>query len=71
MSISLILEMAVSDSPDRTAVSVADSSLTYQQFSDLAAGIGSVLIESGTKSVVFLGGSGLELPTLLFASAYA
>ena len=71
MSISLILEMAVSDNPDRTAVSVADSSLTYQQFSDLAAGIGSVLIESGTKSVVFLGGSGLELPTLLFASAYA
>ena len=71
MSISLILEMAVSDNPDRTAVSVADSSLTYQQFYDLAAGIGSVLIESGTKSVVFLGGSGLELPTLLFASAYA
>jgi acyl-CoA synthetase (AMP-forming)/AMP-acid ligase II len=71
MSISLILEMSVSDNPDRTAVSVAESSLTYQQLSDLVAGIGSVLIESGAKSVVFLGSSGLELPTLLFASAYA
>ncbi|WP_216693501.1 class I adenylate-forming enzyme family protein [Dietzia psychralcaliphila] len=71
MSISLILEMAVSDNPDRTAVSVAGSSLTYQQLSDLAAGIGSVLIDSGARSVVYLGGSGLELPTLLFASAYA
>ncbi|NMD61326.1 UNVERIFIED_ORG: acyl-CoA synthetase (AMP-forming)/AMP-acid ligase II [Nocardia globerula] len=71
MSISLILEMAASGNPDRTAISVDDASLTYQEFADLVAGAGSALIESGAKSVVFLGGSGLELPTLLFAAAYA
>ncbi|MFF3574786.1 class I adenylate-forming enzyme family protein [Nocardia jiangxiensis] len=71
MSISLILEMAVSDNPDRIALSVENSSLTYRQFTELVAGVGSILIESGAKSVVFLGRSGLELPALLFASAYA
>lgn len=71
MSISLILEMAASGNPDRTAISVEDTSLTYQEFAELVAGAGSSLIESGARSVVFLGGSGTELPTLLFASAYA
>ncbi|MFC9834224.1 class I adenylate-forming enzyme family protein [Rhodococcus sp. NPDC127530] len=71
MSISLILEMAISGNPDRTAITVGDSSLTYQEFGRLVAGAGSAVIESGARNVVFLGGSGLELPALLFASAYA
>ncbi|WP_024795267.1 class I adenylate-forming enzyme family protein [Tomitella biformata] len=71
MSITLILEMAVSGNPDRTAISADGTTLSYQEFAELVTGVGSVLIESGAKSLVFLGGSGLALPTALFASAHA
>ena len=71
MSISLILEMAVSSNPDRTALCSEDSVLTYQQLADLVASAGSILLESGARSVVYLGGSGVELPALLFAAAHA
>jgi acyl-CoA synthetase (AMP-forming)/AMP-acid ligase II len=71
MTLSLILEMAVSGNPDRIALTVGDESLTYQEFGDLVAGTGSALRESGARHIVYLGGAGLELPALLFGAAYA
>lgn len=71
MSISLLLEMAVSGNPDRTALVVDDTVLTYQQFADRVTAAGSVIQSANVDTVVYLGGSGLDLPTLLFASAHA
>ncbi|CAM3203028.1 acyl-CoA synthetase (AMP-forming)/AMP-acid ligase II [Williamsia muralis] len=71
MSISLILDMAMSGNPDQTAITVDDTSLTYAEFGELVAGAATVIAETGAKNVVFLGNSGLELPVLLFATAHA
>ena len=46
MSISLLLEMAVSSNPDRTAVVSGDTRLTTQQLSDLADGAAGVIAGS-------------------------
>ncbi|MDV7352785.1 AMP-binding protein [Rhodococcus oxybenzonivorans] len=71
MSISLLLEMAVSGNPDRVAIVVDDTTLTYQQFADRVSAAGSVISQADVETVVYLGGSGFELPILVFASAYA
>jgi len=71
MTISLLLEMSVSGFPERTAITSGDESLTYQQFDDLVRGSGTALQQSGAKNLIYLGGSGLELPALLFGAAYA
>lgn len=71
MSISLLLEMAASSNPDRTAVVSADLRLTTQQLSDLADGAAGVLAASHAKHVVYLGSGGAMLPLLMFASARA
>ena len=47
MSISLLLEMAVSGDPERTAVVSDDMRLTTQDLSDLAAGAAGVIAGSG------------------------
>ena len=46
MSISLLLEMAVSGNPDRTAVVSGQLRLTTQQLSDLAAGGAGIIAAS-------------------------
>jgi long-chain acyl-CoA synthetase len=71
MSISLLLEMAVSSNPDRTAVVCGDTRLTTQQLSDLADGGAGVIAGSNTKHVVYVGTGGAMLPLLIFASARA
>src|ERR1700761_7517087 len=71
MSISLLLEMAVSSNPDRTAVVSGDTRLTTQELSDLADGGAGVIAGSGAKHVVYIGTGGAMLPLLIFASARA
>ncbi|HEY9303163.1 MAG TPA: fatty acid--CoA ligase family protein [Mycobacterium sp.] len=71
MSISLLLEMALSSNPDRTAVVSGDTRLTTQELSDLADGGAGVIAASTAKHVVYVGTGGAMLPLLIFASARA
>jgi acyl-CoA synthetase (AMP-forming)/AMP-acid ligase II len=71
MSISLLLEMALSSNPDRMAVVSGDTRLTTQQLSDLADGGAGVIAGSNAKHVVYVGTGGAMLPLLIFASARA
>jgi acyl-CoA synthetase (AMP-forming)/AMP-acid ligase II len=71
MSISLLLEMAVSSNPERTAVVSGDLRLTAQRLSDLADGGAGVIAASGAKHVAYVGTGGAMLPVLIFASARA
>ncbi|CAN5457560.1 hypothetical protein BH10ACT3_BH10ACT3_18160 [soil metagenome] len=71
MSISLLLEMAVSGNPDRPALVSGEVRLTTQELSDLADGGAGVIAESGCEHVVYVGAGGALLPLLLFASARA
>lgn len=71
MSISLLLEMAASSNPDRTAVVSGDLRLTTQQLSDLADGGAGVIAQSNAKHVVYVGTGGAALPVLIFAAARA
>jgi long-chain acyl-CoA synthetase len=71
MSISLLLEMAASSNPDRTAVVAGDTRLTTQQLSDLADGGAGLIVQSNVKHVVYLGTGGVMLSLLMFASARA
>jgi len=71
MSISLLLEMAASGNPDRTAVVCGDVRLTTQQLSDLADGGAGVVAGSNARHVAYVGTGGVMLPLLIFASARA
>ncbi|MDR3655150.1 MAG: fatty acid--CoA ligase family protein [Mycobacterium sp.] len=71
MSISLLLEMAASGNPDRTAVVSGDIRLTAQQLSDLADGGSGVIAASNAKHVAYVGTGGAALPALIFAAARA
>src|ERR1700747_3353499 len=71
MSISLLLEMAVSSNPDRTAIVSGDTRLTTQQLSDLADGGAGITAGSNANHVVYVGTGGAMLPLLIFASARA
>jgi long-chain acyl-CoA synthetase len=71
MSISLLLEMALSSNPERTAVVSGDTRLTTQQLSDLADGGAGVIAGSNANHVVYVGTGGAMLPLLIFASARA
>lgn len=71
MSISLLLEMAVSNDPDRLAVVSGQTRLTTTELSDLADGGAGVIAGSGAGHVAYIGTGGALLPMLLFASARA
>jgi long-chain acyl-CoA synthetase len=71
MSVSLLLEMAVSSNPDRTAIVSGDARLTTQQLSDLADGGAGIIAGSNANHVVYVGTGGAMLPLLIFASARA
>src|SRR3954470_12173179 len=71
MSISLLLEMAASSNPDRTAVVSGDHPLTQRELSSLADGGAGVISASGAQHVAYVGTGGVMLPLLLFASARA
>ncbi|MBN3454205.1 AMP-binding protein [Mycobacterium sp. DSM 3803] len=71
MSISLLLEMASSGNPDRTAVVSDDIRLSAGELSTLAAGGAGVITGTGAQHVAYVGTGGALLPLLLFASAGA
>ncbi|WAC91272.1 class I adenylate-forming enzyme family protein [Mycobacterium sp. Aquia_213] len=71
MSVSLLLEMAASSNPDRTAVVSGETRLTTQELSDLADGGAGVIAESGAQHVAYVGVGGAMLPVLIFAAARA
>ncbi|MDT5019281.1 MAG: hypothetical protein QOD39_5441 [Mycobacterium sp.] len=71
MSISLLLEMAASTNPDRTAVVSGEMRLTTDELSALADGGAGVIAASGASHVAYVGTGGAMLPLLLFSSARA
>jgi acyl-CoA synthetase (AMP-forming)/AMP-acid ligase II len=71
MSISLLLEMASSSDPDRTAVVSGDIRLTTAQLSALADGGAGVIAASGAQHVAYVGTGGAMLPLVLFSAARA
>jgi acyl-CoA synthetase (AMP-forming)/AMP-acid ligase II len=71
MSISLLLEMASSSDPDRTALVSNDLRLSAGELSALADGGAGVITASGASHVAYVGTGGAMLPLLLFASARA
>ncbi|MCV7171133.1 long-chain fatty acid--CoA ligase [Mycobacterium manitobense] len=71
MSISLLLEMASSSDPGRTAVVSNDLRLSAGELSALADGGAGVITASGAAHVAYVGTGGAMLPLLLFASARA
>ncbi|MCW2652813.1 MAG: AMP-dependent synthetase [Mycobacterium sp.] len=71
MSISLLLEMAVSGDPDRVAVVDRDVRLTTAELSALADGGAGVISAAGAEHVAYVGTGGVCLPILIFASARA
>jgi acyl-CoA synthetase (AMP-forming)/AMP-acid ligase II len=71
MSISLLLEMAASTNPDRTALVSGDMRLTTAELSELADGGAGVIAAAGTSHVAYVGLGGAMLPLLLFSSARA
>ncbi len=71
MSISLLLEMAASSNPDRTAVVSGEMRLITNELSALADGGAGVIAASGAKHVAYVGTGGVMLPLLLFSSARA
>jgi acyl-CoA synthetase (AMP-forming)/AMP-acid ligase II len=71
MSISLLLEMAASSNPDRTAVVSGEIRLTTTELSALADGGAGAIAASGAQHAAYVGTGGVMLPLLLFASARA
>ncbi|MGZ8746807.1 MAG: AMP-binding protein [Mycobacterium sp.] len=71
MSISLLLEMAVSGDPGRVALVDGDSRLTIGELGELADGGAGVVAASGAQHVAYVGSGGVMAPLLIFASARA
>jgi acyl-CoA synthetase (AMP-forming)/AMP-acid ligase II len=71
LSISLLLEMAVSGDPGRAALVDGDTRLTIGELSALADGGAGVIAASGAAHVVYVGLGGAMQPLLIFASARA
>ena len=71
MSISLLLEMAASEHPERIAVVDGDNRLTVGELSDLADGGAGVIAGSDVEHVAYVGAGGVVQPLLIFASACA
>jgi acyl-CoA synthetase (AMP-forming)/AMP-acid ligase II len=71
LSISLLLEMAVSGDPDRVALVDGANRLTLGELSALADGGAGVIAASGAQHVAYIGSGGIMAPLLIFASARA
>lgn len=69
MSISLLLEMAVSADPDRVAVVSETTRYTTAELNALADAGAGVIEETGAGSVAYVGMGGHMLPLLLFSAA--
>ena len=71
LSISLLLEMAVSENPDRVALVDGAHRPTIGELGELADGGAGVIAASGARHVAYVGAGGLAQPLLIFASARA
>jgi acyl-CoA synthetase (AMP-forming)/AMP-acid ligase II len=71
LSISLLLEMAVSADPDRAAISWDGKELTAGGLSDLADGGAGAIAKVGAQHVVYVGTGAAMLPVLMFSAARA
>jgi acyl-CoA synthetase (AMP-forming)/AMP-acid ligase II len=71
LSISLLLEMAVSCDPDRLALVDGANRLTTGELSGLADGGAGVIAAAGVEHVAYVGSGGLLQPLLIFAAARA
>ena len=71
LSISLLLEMAVSGEPERLALVDGNQRLTIGELSELADGGAGVIAASGADHVAYVGSGGIMAPLLIFASARA
>jgi acyl-CoA synthetase (AMP-forming)/AMP-acid ligase II len=71
LSISLLLEMAVSADPDRAAVAWDGNELTTGGLSDLADGGAGVIANAGAQHVAYVGTGAAMLPVLMFSAARA
>ena len=71
MSISLLLDMALSGDPDRECVVSNGTRLTVGELSALAGGGAGAIAASGSGSVAYVGTGGTMLPLLIFSSARA
>lgn len=71
MSISLLLEMAMSAAPDRVAVVSETARYTTAELNALADAGAGVIDETSAASVAYIGMGGDMLPLLLFAAARA
>ena len=71
MSLSLLLEMAVSAEPNRTAVVSDGVRLTAGELSALADGGAGVVSATAAQTVVYVGTGGAMLPLLMFSAARA
>src|SRR3954471_3450862 len=71
VSISLLLEMAVSEHQERVALVDGDIRLTVGELSALADGGAGVIAGSDVEHVAYVGAGGLAQPLLIFAAARA
>ncbi|MBB5915437.1 acyl-CoA synthetase (AMP-forming)/AMP-acid ligase II [Nocardia transvalensis] len=71
MTVSLLLDMALSGDPDRTAVVSGEIRWSTGELHALAQGGAGVIAASGAHSVAYVGTGGHLLPLLIFASAGA
>ncbi len=71
MSISLLLEMAVSAEPDRLAVVDGNVRLTVARLGELADRGAGVITGTAARHVAYVGTGGVMLPLLIFGSARA
>jgi acyl-CoA synthetase (AMP-forming)/AMP-acid ligase II len=71
LTISLLLEMAVSSNPERVAVVSGEHRWTTRQLSDVADSGAGVIAGAGAEHVVYVGVGGVMLPLLIFSSARA
>jgi len=71
MSISLLLEMAAGDDPDRIAVVSDNVRVSNRELDEMANRAAEVIATSGAEHVVYVGTGGIMLPLLLFGSARA
>jgi acyl-CoA synthetase (AMP-forming)/AMP-acid ligase II len=71
LSISLLLEMAVSADPERIALVDGDNRVTTGELGELADGGAGVIAASGAEHVAYVGSGGVMQPLLIFASARA
>src|SRR5689334_2864865 len=71
MSISLLLEMALSADPDREALVCEGTRMRVAELSALSDGGAGVIAASGAETVAYVGTGGVMLPLLMFSSARA